>query len=225
MNLELFNLSEEQQNMLLGKKTVTTNDVKDVLKTFSSGKIKNAKVGRLHVEEFISPEIDFTLFKHDRHIVFYALEKVKESLFSKAKYRVFIWPIGFDEVIAVSPGSVSFEAPIKGYSKEIIFLKRHGNEHEVCKLYCYNREHLCIFEKSDLYRKFAIDKKKVTCIKDYAIHHYHWTNPDGWVPEHFHIETSYEPLFFLRNDPEEIPSGSVKLSYPSRPALYGHDFG
>ena len=223
MNPKLFNLSEEQQNMLSGKKTITTDDVRTVFQSYSSGKIKRTKVGRLSVNEFISPEIDFSIAKHERRFVFYALEKTKESLFSKAKYRVFIWPLGFNVIIAVPHESVSFEKPAKGYANEIMFLKTHGNKHELYTHHCYDRDHTLIYENTHLYRAFNIENKKATCVKDYAVHRYRWTNPDVWVQEQFSIIRYYKPLFFLRHDPEKIPRNSVQLSYPTKPALCGHE--
>lgn len=223
MNPKLFNLSEEQQNMLSGKKTITADDVRTVFQSYSSGKIKRTKVGRLSVNEFISPEIDFSIAKHEGRFVFFALEKTKESLFSKAQYRVFIWPLGFNVVIAVPYGSVSFEKPIKGYSNEVIFLRTHGNKHEVCMHHCYDRDHSLIHENTHLYREFAIENKKATCIKDYAIYRYRWTNPDLWVQEQFSLKRCYEPWFFSKNDPEKIPYNSVQLSYPTKPALCEHE--
>ena len=223
MNPKLFNLSEEQQNMLSGKKTITTDDVRTVFQSYSSGKIKRTKVGRLSVNEFISSEIDFSLAKHEGRFVFFALEKVKESLFSKAKYRVFIWPLGFNVIIAVPHESVSFEKPAKGYANEIMFLKTHGNKHELYTHHCYDRDHTLIYENTHLYRAFNIENKKATCVKDYAVHRYRWTNPDVWVQEQFSIIRYYKPLFFLRHDPEKIPRNSVQLSYPTKPALCGHE--
>ena len=223
MNPKLFNLSEEQQNMLSGKKTITADDVRTVFQSYSSGKIKRTKVGRLSVNEFISSEIDFSLAKHEGRFVFFALEKVKESLFSKAKYRVFIWPLGFNVIIAVPHESVSFEKPAKGYANEIMFLKTHGNKHELYTHHCYDRDHTLIYENTHLYRAFNIENKKATCVKDYAVHRYRWTNPDVWVQEQFSIIRYYKPLFFLRHDPEKIPRNSVQLSYPTKPALCGHE--
>jgi len=221
MDYKLFTIPDEQQIMLSSAETISGDNIRGLMQNFSSGKIKEVKAGKLRILNPFFPFFqDSELRKHEEHFVFFALEKQKQSFFSRPTYRVFVWPLGFNAIFALPPESVVFERPDQD-ATEKIFLKQAGEEHPVCKMNYGKKEHVCIFEKMQLFREFAVEEAKMTCTKDYVVHHFRWTEPDPWVREHFTLTDDKKPMFYLRNAPEYIPGWSVRLSYPSRPPLWG----
>ena len=205
---------------------ITAEDVKSIMKDFSSGVVKSPKVGKLSITNCFVPKIKEKapeLLAQEGSYVFYAIDKLSTGFFSKASRRILIWIPVSDMIFAVPVEAVSFEKPEQG-AKQEFFIKREGEEEALCKTNCYDREHICFFEKMELYREFAIEEKVIEATKDILYQHFRWTNPDAWVREHFKIRDDYDPMYFLRNTmaQRKIPGWSVRISYPTRPALWGY---
>lgn len=220
MDYQLFKLTDEQREMLSAMDVITKDDVQELFESFSPGKIKKVRVGKLRIDNVFYPRLkDSGLPEHEGKYAFYAIEKHSLSFFW-VSYRIFIWPLGSHTVYAVEVGSVIFETPDKD-TRVSVLLKEQPLNKLLFKTEEYGREHECIIEKMCLHREFALEKKKITCTKDHLSYHYRWTNPDGWVREHFEIAREYEPMHFLRNEPVVL-RGGVELTYPRRPDLWGH---
>ena len=220
MICQLFSMTDEQRVVLSSMSVITKDDIKKLFESFAVGKIKKVRVGKLHITDVFFPKFKETpLAGYEEQYAFFAIEKHKTSFFSRADYRIFIWPLGSNSVFAVPMESVSFEKPLAD-TKAPVLLEERINEHSLFKTKEYGREHECIFEKMCLKREFALEKAKAVCTKDFVIHHFRWTNPDGWVREHFTLQDDEAPMFLLRNEPK-IPGG-LRLSYPRRPDLWGH---
>jgi len=221
MEYRLFTISDEQQAVLRSTETISGDAVRNLMQNFSSGKINEAKTGKLSIVNPFFPFLrDSNLKEHEQHYVFFALEKQKRSFFSRPTYRVFVWPLGSNAIFALPPECVVFKKPDQT-AKEDIFLMQAGQEHPFCKQSVGGKEHVCFFEKMQSFREFAVEETKMTCTKDYTVHHFRWTKPDPWVREHFTVTDSQKPMFYLRNTPKEMPSITVRVSYPSRPPLWG----
>ena len=221
MLYELITIPIEKQEIFQSMETVSTGDVKEMMQIFSCGKIKKTKAGKLRIVNAFFPRLkDSGLKKYEEHYVFFALEKQKQSFFSRATYRIFVYPLGENVIFALPLGSVVFEEPDEN-SKEKIFLTEKGEEHPVSKSSYDGQEHVCIFEKMQLFREFAVSKTKMICIQDLVVHYFRWTKADPWVGEHFTVTDYKDPMYYLRNEPKEIPGWSVRLIYPSKPRHYG----
>ena len=224
MNNQIFHCHKiEDKDVLifhsLGK--ITSEDVKEVMQTFSSGKICTPKIGILSVEERFFPDLkDTPLVVHEGEYVFYAVEKLRFGLFEKTHKRIFIWPPMTGDLYALPVDAVSFERP-KDDVKQTWLISESGEEKPLCKHTYDNKEHICFFEKKQLLREFFITGKEMFCTADILKHYFRWSRPDPWVKEHFTITDVEEPMFYLRHDLKEIPGWSVRLCYPSRPPLYG----
>lgn len=205
---------------------ITAEDVKSIMKDFSSGVVKSPKVGKLSITNCFVPKIKEKapqLLAQEGSYVFYAIDKFSTGFFSKASRRILIWIPVSDMIFAVPVEAVRFEKPEKGATQEF-FVERDGEEELVYECERYDRKHVCFFEKKELYREFAIEKNVITASNDILYQHFRWTNPDGWVKEHFEIKDSYSAMYFLRNTIKECkePGWSVRLLYPTRPALWGY---
>ena len=221
MLYELKTIPIEKQEMLRSMEAVTGKEVREIMQNFSAGKIKDTKAGKLRIVNAYFPKLkDSGLERYEEHYVFFALEKQKQSFFSKPTYRIFVCPLEWNVIFALPLGSVVLEKPDQN-SKETVFLTEKGEEHPVHKENYGGRERVCFFEKMQLFREFAVEEAKMTCIRDFVDHHFRWVKPDPWVRERFTITEDKDPMFYLRNEPTEIPGWSVRLSYPRRPPLWG----
>lgn len=108
-----YKLQPEEHEVLCSMEKITTADVQSVMQKFSSGKVKTPEIGKLRIVNKFIPMVKNTgisqLMDFEGKFVFFAVEKFKASLFSKASYRVFIWPFLSEKVFAVPTESAVFE--------------------------------------------------------------------------------------------------------------------
>ncbi len=228
---ELFEISADKHSMLCATEMLATADIRDLLQSFCSEKIQKIKIGKMHIVNAYFPQLkDSKLAGYDGHYVFYA--PAKKSFFAKAT-QMFIWPLGAKNVFALPIASVTFAKPDKDAEEKIplpepeqVLFHNYSKEEVIdtakpllIALYG-SKEHLCFFEKMELFRKFAVSKKKMICFRDYSVCHLRWTDPDAWVKEHFTVTDYKEPMYFLKHLPKVT---SIQISYPSRPPLWGYD--
>ena len=222
MSYKLFKILDCQKEKMSAMDTITCNDIKSIFKSFSVGKFTKVKLGKISiVNEFYPILKQSGLEQYEGHYAFYAFEK-SANIFLKAKWLVFILPLGADTIFVVPRTYVSFETPNDGDTATIL-LSQQGKEHIVCTQTYANKEHSCFFEKMCILREFSLEATKIICTKDVVVHYFRWTEPDPWVKKHFTIKEEKKPMFFLRNEPKEIPGWSVQISYPPRPALWGYE--
>ncbi|MBR2299962.1 MAG: hypothetical protein IJ870_05260 [Alphaproteobacteria bacterium] len=224
--MEKIKLSEKDCEIMRATDTITCEDVRDLMQNLlADGKIGTVKLGELRIENHFIPELKETpLFSLEGDIVFYAVQKMSHGWFQKADKKICIYCALRDEVYIVPPEAVCFcslkEGNLLGESLECL-ISRTGEEHPVCKCYSGKKEHVCFFEKMEVWRRFEIHKEGLICTADILKQHFRWSEPDPWAAEHFTITDTKDPLFFLRHEPQEIPGWSVRISYPSQPAMWG----
>ena len=225
MDYQLLSIIGERETWT-SMETITKDDIKGIFKRLTTGKIKKVGVGKLHIENVYFPKFKGSgIEAYEGLYVFFATEKRRVpyfSIFDRSEYRTFVWPIGSNNVFALPEKSVRFKAPEKDI-REMILLKEEGSEHPVREVEEYGRKHLCYLKKIQLWREFAIEKEKIVCTKDRVVQHFRWSAPDRWVRENFTISDDKPPMFFLRNEFEEPSSYGLRISYPRRPDLLGHD--
>jgi len=219
----IHTINKSDCDVFAAMETITAKDVQAVIKKFSSGIVKTPKVGKLAICNRFIPEIKASaseLLSQEGSCVFYAVDKFPKGLFSKKHIRIFIWAPLTDKLYVVPVQAVSFEKPAQKATEEF-FIKETGSEHPHHKETFGGKEHKCFYEKIELYRKFSITEEEINAVQDILHHHFRWADPDPWVQEHFYVEDCQEPMFYLRNEIEEIPYYSVRVSYPSRHFLGG----
>lgn len=221
-----YPINPEDCKIFSAKEKFTAEEVKIMMESFSSGKVKKTRVGKLSIVNCFIPKIKESLpelLVHEGSYVFYAVDKFSTGFFSKASVRMLIWAPISKNVFAVPVDAVSFEKPDNG-TKQEVFITEEGEEHPITKKSDGDgKEHVCYFKKIELRREFVVEEKLITATKDILHHHFRWTNPDYWVKEHFKIVDSYDPMYFLRHEimSKEIPGWSVQISYPREPNFSG----
>ncbi len=108
--METFKLDPEQREVLCSMEKITLEDVTSLMQSMSSGKIRRQEIGRFTVKNKFVPSLrNSGLMDYEGQYVFSAIEKCQKSLFSKATYRLFVWPILSDTVFAVPVESCEFD--------------------------------------------------------------------------------------------------------------------
>ncbi|MBO4294358.1 MAG: hypothetical protein J5896_02810 [Alphaproteobacteria bacterium] len=199
---------------------IKPSDVKRLAQSMTAGKLKKAGIGRLHIRNVFIP-----VFKKfvtlEGHYVFFVYEKQKTGLFSKAVWRVLIYSLGGEGLLAVPKESVFFEKPAPTATERML-LKIKKLKYQLREENRYDRNHKLFYEKMELIRNFAVTTSQMVCSEDVVFHHLRWTNTDPWCPEKFTIRVEYEPMCWLRYNPVELKAPDGRLFYPDRPPLYGH---
>ena len=126
-----YKLQPEEHEILCSMEKITVSDVQSLMQKFSSGKVKTPKIGRITVVNKFIPIIKNAnmsqLMDLEGEFVFFAVEKFKTSLFSKASYRAFIWPFLSEKLFAVPCASFVYGVPKYEiqYRKEPIYVTRY----------------------------------------------------------------------------------------------------
>ena len=216
----IHSLSEQQKSMLRAMDTITSKDVKRLMQFFPSVKIKKVRLGLFWIVNQYLPELKNTMLgQYEGRDVFYAVEKKKFSLFSKAERQIFICSPEFDYIFAAPLKGVRF-SKVGKKDKELFLLSEKLDPRKIYETKAYDRNHICFLQKICLYREFAVKKAKLVAVTDIAVHHLRWTNPDPWVNEHFTVKDANEPMFYLRNAPRAL--SAINVAYPKRSPLYGY---
>lgn len=213
----VFEISAAKYDMLRATEVLATADIHKIMQGFSKEKVQRVKIGKMGIiSTFFAQLKDFGLAGYEEHYVFFA--PVRKSFFHRAM-QILVWPLGAKKVFALPVGSVIFEKPVKG-DKEAMLLKLEENERKLFRCFGWGRKHDCFFKKTELWREFSVEKDKMVCSKDFSVSYFRWTDPDPWVKKDFHFVSDEKPMFFIRNEPRDL---AYRISYPSRPALWGYE--
>lgn len=216
-----FKISTDVQEVLHAAETLAVADVQKIFQSFAEGKVKKVQIGKMMiVNSFFSRLKGSKIVESEGHYVFFGWEKQKTSFLRTKTTHVLVWPLG-TEVYVLPVESVYFEKPVKTAEEKMLIRKDEGEKFLFKTASFYNsKEHECFFKKMELYRKFAVEKDQMRCIKDGVVGYFRWTDPDPWVRENFTVEVKKDPMFFVRNEPGSM---THLISYPGRPALWGYE--
>ena len=116
--MDTYKIKPEQYERLCSKEKITLDDITSLMQSFSQGKIKKQEIGSFRIKnEYVPMLKESALMTYEGGFVFSAIEKCKSSLFSKAAYRLFVWPILSDTIYAVPVPSLIFDFNLKRYKE------------------------------------------------------------------------------------------------------------